>query len=89
MKVSFCYSIEKKKLDKSINATIFGKFEQQEKDYVFTPTHFFCNTEPNDIIGDTELTKRFNGSTWEADKSLKLDIPLKVDPKFLTVFADN
>ena len=43
----------------------------------------------NQIISETDLPKRFNGVTREADKSLKLDIPLKVDPKFLTVFSDH
>jgi len=43
----------------------------------------------NQIISEADLPKRFNGITREADKSLKLDIPLKVDPKFLTVFSDH
>jgi len=67
---------------------MFGWFEQQDKEYIFIPTHFFCNTEPTDIIGDSDLTKMFKGAIWEVDNSMKLDIPLKIDSKFLTVNSD-
>jgi hypothetical protein len=91
---SFLKPVEKKKKDINVNATIYGRQEHADnKEIKFTPTHFFCNTNTDDIITDEDLKKGFTGIIKEGNETetkmrIKLDIAMKIDQKFLTLEAD-